>query len=388
MMIITPVIQVVKTSKQMTIYRVGGYVRDKLLGLKPYDCDYVVTGSSPEKMLQLGYTQVGRSFPVFLHPTTKEEYALARTEKKISSGHTGFSTNSSSNVTLEQDLSRRDITINAIAEDMNGEIIDPFNGVQDLRDHIIRHVSAAFSEDPLRILRVARFAARFNFKIADETLELLTTMGINQDGLALSRERILNELDKALSYQYTSRFFKVLIATKNLAVFFPTLAKVIECKNKQNQFISTLEQLTNTKTKYLFLAYILAANNFKTNENEFSTDKKKLTLMKHATLIFEFLAQQSPNQSNDEQILDLLKKSNALRDQRSFLQLLQLLAELPYYRNDNSRLILKLLEELSLVLIQLNFSDLANSPAGQTIQQAVKARQLSTINQIRTNYGI
>ncbi len=388
MMIIIPVIQVVKTSKQMTIYRVGGYVRDKLLGLEPYDCDYVVTGSSPEKMLQLGYTQVGRSFPVFLHPTTKEEYALARTEKKTSSGHTGFSTDSSSNVTLEQDLSRRDITINAIAEDMNGEIIDPFNGVQDLRDHIIRHVSAAFSEDPLRILRVARFAARFNFKIADETLELLTTMGINQDGLALSRERILNELDKALSYQYTSRFFKVLIATKNLAVFFPTLAKVIECKDKQNQFISTFEQLTNTKTKYLFLAYTLAANNFKTNENEFSTDKKKLTLMKHATLIFEFLAQQSPNQSNDEQILDLLKKSNALRDQRSFLQLLQLLAELPYYRNDNSRLILKLLEELSLVLIQLNFSDLANSPAGQTIQQAVQARQLSTINQIRTNYGI
>ncbi len=388
MMIITPVIQVVKTSKQMTIYRVGGYVRDKLLGLEPYDCDYVVTGSSPEKMLQLGYTQVGRSFPVFLHPTTKEEYALARTEKKISSGHTGFSTDSSSNVTLEQDLSRRDITINAIAEDMNGEIIDPFNGVQDLRNHIIRHVSAAFSEDPLRILRVARFAARFNFKIADETLELLTTMGINQDGLALSRERILNELDKALSYQYTSRFFKVLIATKNLAVFFPTLAKVIECKDKQNQFISTLEQLTNTKTKYLFLAYTLATNNFKTNENEFSIDKKKLTLMKHASLIFAFLAQQSPNQSNDEQILDLLKKSNALRDERSFLQLLKLLAELPYYTNDHARLILNLLEELSLVLIQLNFSDLANSPAGQTIQQAVQARQLSTINQIRTNYGI
>jgi len=388
MMIITPVIQVVKTSKQMTIYRVGGYVRDKLLGLKPYDCDYVVTGSSPEKMLQLGYTQVGRSFPVFLHPTTREEYALARTEKKISSGHTGFSTDSSSNVTLEQDLSRRDITINAIAEDMNGGIIDPFNGVQDLRAHIIRHVSAAFSEDPLRILRVARFAARFNFKIADETLELLTAMGINQDGLALSRERILNELDKALSYQYTSRFFKVLIVTKNLAVFFPTLAKAIECEDKQNQFISTLEQLKNTKTKYLVLAYTLAANNFKTNENEFSIDKKKLTLMKHASLIFAFLAQQSPNQSNDEQILNLLKKSNALRDQKSFLQLLQLLAELPYYTNDHARLILSLLEELSLMLIQLNFSDLANSPAGQTVQQAVQARQLSTINQIRTNYGI
>lgn len=387
-MMITRVIQVVKANKQMTIYRVGGYVRDKLLGLKPYDCDYVVTGSSPEKMLQLGYTQVGRSFPVFLHPISKEEYALARTEKKISSGHTGFSTDSSSKVTLEQDLSRRDITINAIAEDMNGKIIDPFNGIQDLQNHVIRHVSPAFSEDPLRILRVARFAARFNFKIADETLVLLTTMGINQDGLALSRERILNELDKALSYQYTSRFFKVLIATKNLAVFFPTLAKAIECQDKQNQFISTLEQLKNTQTKYLALTYTLAANNFKIDENEFSTDKKKLTLMRHAILIIKFLAQQSHNQSNDEQILDLLKKNNALRDHRSFLQLLQLLAELPYYRNDNSRLILKLLEELSLELIQLSFSDLANSPSGQTIQQTVQTRQLSTINQIRTNYGI
>jgi tRNA nucleotidyltransferase (CCA-adding enzyme) len=379
----------VQDSKTMSIYRVGGYVRDKLLGITPHDCDYVVTGSSADEMLHLGYTQVGKSFPVFLHPKSKEEYALARTEKKIASGHTGFSTDCGKEVTLEQDLSRRDITINAIAEDINGKIIDPFNGVQDLQNHIIRHVSPAFSEDPLRILRVARFAARFNFSVANETMELLTSMGINQDGLALSRERILNELDKALGYKYTPRFFTILIETKNLAVFFPSLAKAIENQDWQKILISTLEQLQNSRSKYLALAYTLMIGNLQHRVNEFATDKKMLNLMKHAILIFEFLAYILQNKSSNEQLLDLLKKSNALRDAKQFSLLLQSISELPYFQSETSRSNLKFLAELSLSLTQLNFSDLANNVSlNQNIEHLVQARQLLTINLVRTNYGI
>ncbi len=373
----------------MNIYRVGGYVRDKLLGIKPHDCDYVVTGSSPDEMLELGYTQVGKSFPVFLHPQSKEEYALARMERKIAPGHTGFITNSSKEVTLEQDLSRRDITINAIAEDAEGRIIDPFNGVQDLRDRVIRHVSPAFSEDPLRILRVARFAARFNFDVAAETMKLLTSMGINQDGLTLSRERVLNELDKALNYKYSWRFFNILIETKNLSVFFPSLAETIKEQSQQKMLISTLEQLQDIKSKYLALAYILTVRNLQQKINEFASDKQTLNLMKHAILIFEFLTHTRNNNLAGEQLLDLLKKSNALRDSKQFTFLLQLISQLPYFQNKVSRLNLEFLKELSLRLTQLDFSDLThNRSLNQNIARAVYARQLLTINQVRTNYGI
>lgn len=373
----------------MSIYRVGGYVRDKLLGIKPHDCDYVVTGSSPDEMLELGYTQVGKSFPVFLHPQSKEEYALARMERKIAPGHTGFITNSSKEVTLEQDLSRRDITINAIAEDAEGRIIDPLNGVQDLREHVIRHVSPAFSEDPLRILRVARFAARFNFDVANETIELLTSMGINQDGLTLSRERILSELDKALSYKYSSRFFNILIETKNLSVFFPNLAKAIGEQSQQKILISTLEQLQDIKTKYLALAYILSVSCLQQKVNEFANDKQTLNLMKHAIPIFEFLVHTIDNNFTNEQLLDLLKKSNALRDNQQFALLLRLISELPNFQNEISRLNLEFLKKISLTLTQLDFSDLVNSTSlNQNVARAVYARQLLTINLVRTNYGI
>lgn len=377
----------VKPNKQLTVYRVGGYVRDKLLGIKPHDCDYVVTGSSADEMLKLGYTQVGKSFPVFLHPQSKEEYALARTEKKIGSGHTGFTTNSSKEVTLEQDLSRRDITINAIAENAEGKIIDPFNGVQDLRERMIRHVSPAFSDDPLRILRVARFAARFDFNVASETMELLTNMGINQDGLTLSRERILSELDKALSYNYTSRFFSILIDTQNLDVFFPNLAKAIKDHSQQKQLLSTLERLQNSISKYLALAYTLRVNNLQQEINEFAIDKKMLNLMKYATLIFDFL-NLLHYKLNDEEFLDLLKKCNALRDTEQFSLLLQSISELPSFQNKKTHSTLNFLKVLSLNLTQLNFSDLANHETKQNIADKVHARQLLTINQLRTNYGI
>ena len=154
----------------MKIYSVGGAVRDALLGRPVVDRDHVVVGATPEDMLALGYRPVGKDFPVFLHPQTQEEYALARTERKTAPGYRGFVFHTSREVTLEQDLARRDLTINAMARDAEGRLVDPFQGERDLREGVLRHVSDAFIEDPVRILRVARFVARFGFRIADEKI--------------------------------------------------------------------------------------------------------------------------------------------------------------------------------------------------------------------------
>lgn len=207
----------------MRIYKVGGAVRDDLLGLPVKDHDWVVVGGSPEGMLELGYKPVGKDFPVFLHPDTKEEYALARTERKTAPGYRGFIFNAAPDVTLEQDLLRRDLTINAIAEDANGNIIDPFNGRTDLEAGILRHVSPAFVEDPLRVLRVARFAARFDFRIADETLQLMQQISASGELAALAPERVWQETERALAETRPGRFFTVLRECNALAEIFPEI---------------------------------------------------------------------------------------------------------------------------------------------------------------------
>ena len=183
----------------MKIYLVGGAVRDKILGIPVNDKDYLVVGSTPEEMVKLGYKPIGKDFPVFLHPITKEEYALARTEKKVGKGYHGFKFYTSPDVTLEEDLRRRDITINAIAEDEDGNIYDPFNGKDDINNKIIRHVSEAFIEDPLRVLRVARFTALDSqFKVQPETLALMKKMVSSGELKSLSVERVVAEITKGL----------------------------------------------------------------------------------------------------------------------------------------------------------------------------------------------
>ncbi len=205
----------------MQIYTVGGAVRDELLGLPVQDRDYVVVGSSPEEMVRLGFRPVGKDFPVFLHPDSHEEYALARTERKTARGYKGFSVYATPEVTLEQDLARRDLTINAIAEDQQGRIIDPFGGVRDLQAKLLRHVSPAFAEDPVRVLRVARFAARFGFDIADETLALMQAMADNGEVDALVPERVWQELAKGLMESTPARMFQALRACGALARILP-----------------------------------------------------------------------------------------------------------------------------------------------------------------------
>jgi tRNA nucleotidyltransferase (CCA-adding enzyme) len=210
----------------MEVYLVGGAVRDRLLELPVSERDYVVVGSTPEAMLELGYRQVGRDFPVFLHPETGAEYALARTERKTGPGHTGFEVHAGPEVTLEDDLVRRDLTINAIAESPTGELIDPWGGQADLEARCLRHVSAAFSEDPLRVFRVARFAARFarfGFAVAPETLSLMRQMAATGDLEELAAQRVFIEMEKALTTDAPGRFFEVLDSVGALGFWFEGL---------------------------------------------------------------------------------------------------------------------------------------------------------------------
>lgn len=210
----------------MKSYLVGGAVRDTLLGLPVKDRDWVVVGATPQEMLDAGYQQVGRDFPVFLHPQSREEYALARTERKSGSGYTGFTCYAAPDVTLEQDLLRRDLTVNALAQDENGTIIDPFNGQQDLRQRILRHVSPAFNEDPLRVLRVARFAARYahlSFRIADETMTLMRDMTEAGELAHLTPERVWKETESALRTRNPQVYFQVLRDCGALKVLFPEI---------------------------------------------------------------------------------------------------------------------------------------------------------------------
>jgi tRNA nucleotidyltransferase (CCA-adding enzyme) len=208
----------------MRTYLVGGAVRDRLLGRSGGDRDYVVVGATAEQMLAAGYQPVGKDFPVFLHPQTREEHALARTERKSGRGYTGFVVHAEPTVTLEDDLARRDLTINAIAEDEAGNLIDPFGGVRDLEARVLRHVSPAFAEDPVRLLRVARFAARYaplGFTLAPETAELLRAMVVAGEVDALVPERVWAETRKALAEPVPSAFLRVLRDSGALAKLFP-----------------------------------------------------------------------------------------------------------------------------------------------------------------------
>ena len=210
----------------MQVYLVGGAVRDHLLGHPYHEKDYVVVGATPEQLLAQGYQPVGKDFPVFLHPETKDEYALARTERKSGHGYHGFEFYTDVNVTLEQDLIRRDLTINAIAMDDAGNVYDPYGGQRDLEQRVLRHVSDAFVEDPLRVLRIARFAARYKalgFKVADETLELMQELAKSGELKALTPERVWKETSRALMEDHADEYFEVLRACGALKVLFPEI---------------------------------------------------------------------------------------------------------------------------------------------------------------------
>lgn len=252
----------------MKTYLVGGAIRDKLLGYKITERDWVVVGATEQEMLHLGYIKVGKNFPVFLHPRTHEEYALARIEHKTGLGYKGFDFNVDTNITLEDDLKRRDLTINAIAQSTDGCLIDPYKGQEDLQNKILRHVSPAFVEDPVRVLRLARFTAKFtDFTVHQSTIELVKTMAKNGELNALVPERIWQELRKALNEPKPARFFEFLYQCDVLQIIFPIIQQYftliilalnnacIMFKNDEDRCAVmlgclTLEEITNFSLDY------------------------------------------------------------------------------------------------------------------------------------------
>lgn len=235
----------------MEIYLVGGAVRDELLGRQVRERDWVVVGSSPEEMENLGYRRVGRDFPVFLHPDTDEEYALARTERKSGPGHTGFVCHTGPDVTLEADLQRRDLTVNAMARSSSGELIDPWGGGGDLANRVLRHVSPAFAEDPLRVFRVARFAAELpEFSVAAETTAIMSAITERGRLAELSAERVWRELSKALAAPEPRRFFSVLQEAHALQPWFAEL---------DGKVVALPDELANPVARFAALGWQLSA---------------------------------------------------------------------------------------------------------------------------------
>ena len=308
----------------MKIYLVGGAVRDRLLGISDDNTekDWVVVGSSAEEMLDLGYRQVGKEFPVFLHPGTQEEYALARREKKINKGYKGFEFDTSESVTLEQDLSRRDLTINAIAE-KDGKLFDPFNGQDDLTHGLLKHVSDAFVEDPVRVLRVARFAARFKvfgFKVAHSTHRLMKTIVASGELDALTPERVFKELEKALSYHTPSAFFKVLSACGADRRIFPMLNHQAH-DNHQNQF-EYLDNLQTDSSIVRFSIWLHQENTAHINQLcEHIKCPKSFQQLALLTAQWHLFAKHFLQQNADEVLL-FFTRSDALRRVDRFAQLL------------------------------------------------------------------
>ncbi|MBE8190083.1 MAG: polynucleotide adenylyltransferase [Candidatus Thioglobus sp.] len=310
----------------MKIYLVGGAVRDQLLGIanENTEQDWVVIDSCVEEMLDLGYRQVGKAFPVFLHPETQQEYALARLERKVAAGYTGFEFDTSKTITLEQDLSRRDLTINAMA--LDGErLIDPFHGQADLQNGLLKHTSAAFSEDPVRVLRVARFAAKFKpfgFKVAHSTHRLMQQMTASGEVSALTPERVFKELDKSLSYPTPSAFFKVLLACGAYQKVFPMLGE-IQHKNHTNGF-EFLDEFAGEAAIIKFAIWL--------HNESFQAVKKLCTQIKcpknyqQLALLssqwYGFAAEFS--EQNDKAILEFFNQTDALRRKARFEQLLQI----------------------------------------------------------------
>ena len=284
----------------MKIYLVGGAVRDKLLGIPTEDRDWVVIGSNPASMMELGYRQVGKDFPVFLHPTTGEQYALARTEKKTGSGHTAFDFNVSSTVTLEDDLKRRDLTINAIAEGLDGKLIDPFGGLSDIKNKLLKHVSEAFCEDPLRVLRVARFHAKLSslgFSISPDTLRVMSEISQSGELKTLSPERIWQEFQKSLASPSPDKFFLTLEKCGALKALLPEM----------NIALQTLNSLScaSTLTKETNIRYAALMNDIGKSLSDNSNQGKHVKSHEYE-LQFQSLIKERFNVPNDHAVLAAL----------------------------------------------------------------------------------
>jgi tRNA nucleotidyltransferase (CCA-adding enzyme) len=294
-------------------YVVGGAVRDKLLGLAVADRDFVVVGATPEDMARLGFRPVGKDFPVFLHPETHEEYALARTERKSGRGYKGFTVYAAPDVTLEDDLARRDLTINAMALDEAGRLIDPFGGEKDLREGVLRHVSAAFEEDPVRILRVARFVARFGFRIAPETEALMRRMVELGEADHLVAERVWQEFSRGLMEKHPARMLEVLERCGLTARVMPELKE-----NNRGALERAAAAGASSPVRFAVLAWGLEAPAIEALATRLRAPNEERDLAVTAARCRPLLAARAP-----AELLELLKRGDAIRRRERFAQLLE-----------------------------------------------------------------
>jgi tRNA nucleotidyltransferase (CCA-adding enzyme) len=372
-----------RLEKSVEIYLVGGAVRDQLLGLPVKEKDWVVVGATPQQMLDLGFRQVGKDFPVFLHPETQDEYALARTERKTGRGYTGFTCYAAPDVTLEEDLKRRDLTINAMAQMVNGEIIDPYGGLQDLQNKTLRHVSFAFVEDPLRILRVARFAARFpDFEIHPTTLELMKQMVKNGEVNDLVAERVWQELVRALQEPQPQRFFEVLENCGALFILFPALAN-------NSESIKVLTQAAVSSSLPLIRFAALMHNLDKNSLEELSTLYRIPREFRDlAMMVIEYQSMyQQVLQLSAEQLLEMLERLDAFRRPERFFQFLIVceILETSEHAQHKSLYIKNVLAAAKSV----NISEFINQGLkGQSIATAIHKQRVAVIAKVKNQFSL
>jgi tRNA nucleotidyltransferase (CCA-adding enzyme) len=333
-------------------YVVGGAVRDELLGLPVKDRDWVVVGATPEEMVAKGFKPVGKDFPVFLHPETHEEYALARTERKSGRGYKGFTVHASPDVTLEDDLRRRDLTINAIAKDEDGRLIDPFRGQEDLRQGVLRHVSEAFAEDPVRILRVARFAARFSFLVSKETQALMRKMVRSGETEYLVAERVWQEFAKGLMEEHPERMFEVL-ESAGLKILPRPRYKLSG----------------SLAVRFALLAWPLP-------EKDVEALCKRLRApneVRDLALLASGYREQLTHAKKPEELLDLLKRTDAFRRPERFAQLLEVA------RGAAPKADLARLEKARAAAAAVDGGAIAAQGSGKDIARRVDAARLEAI---------
>ncbi|MBY7734558.1 CCA tRNA nucleotidyltransferase [Francisella philomiragia] len=317
----------------MKFYLVGGAVRDILLGITPKDRDWVVVGATESQMTKAGFTKIPSSFPVFLHPETKEEYALARSEKKIAKGYHGFEVDFSSDITLEEDLKRRDLTINSMAIDKNNNIIDPFNGQDDIKNRILRHTSEAFIEDPLRVVRLARFKVQlsaFNFSIADETINIIKSIIKSGELNHLTKERLHIEFIKAL--RNPKFFFETLDELDSLQIIFPNIKKSLNTIPDKNFFRNKTYLNSSNEEKICLCLLNLEDDTINNLKLELLLTNKQIKLLIAAITTRKILESRS---INAESALKIIKRANLLRDKKLQQNTLNIFEK--YSEIDNSR---------------------------------------------------
>lgn len=364
------------------VYQVGGSVRDEIMGKPSSDLDYVIVGATPEDLIKKGYSQVGSDFPVFLHPETHDEYALARTERKTGHGYGGFETYFDTSVTLEEDLGRRDLTINSMAKDSKGNIIDPYNGQEDIKNKVLKHVSPAFSEDPLRILRVARFAARFGFSIHPETMVLMQSIHNSGETKFLTKERIWKEYSRVLTHDQVSLFYKCLDNVgvgKNIFYSFETYKKPeIYLSSDFDHYLKD----KNIKDKILFNILPTDDNQltnveFEKNLQEISAPKEFIDHIKISVNIRDSLCS---NLRDMDFFFNLLITNDSLRRKERFINAYTSVSD--FMRHNHSTVDLPNIEKIEswIKATDINAQEIAKSGDKKTIAERIYIARKESFN--------